>query len=79
MWRCGRGGRARSDVHGGSGRGLGHFYVIDGQIDAMPDFDPMLPDRLIYIDLQVWLLSVGCERERDDMPKWLSAFSARTG
>ena len=23
--------------HDGSGRGLGHLYVIDGQIDAIPD------------------------------------------
>ena len=45
--------------HDGSGRTLGHLYVIDGQIDAMPDFDTMLPDRLVYIDLRVWLLAVG--------------------
>ena len=45
----------------GSGRGLGHLYVIDGQIDAIPDFDTMLPDRLTYVDLRIWLLAVGLQ------------------
>ena len=53
--------------HDGSGRGLGHLYVIDGQIDAIPDFDTMLPDRLIYIDLRVWLLAVVLRAERGNL------------
>ena len=51
--------------HDGLGRGLGRLYVIDGQIDAIPDFDTMLPDRLIYIDLQVWLITVGMRSEAE--------------
>ena len=31
----------------------------------MPDFDTMLPDRLIYIDLQVWLLAVGLRADAE--------------
>ncbi len=51
--------------HDGSGRGLGHLYVIDGQIDAAPDFETMLSDRLTYVDLRVWLLAVRLRADMD--------------
>ncbi len=50
-----------------SGRGLGHLYIIDSQIDAAPDFETMLSDRLTYVDLRVWLLAVRLRADKDGM------------